>query len=288
MRTCYGLWCVALMVVLAFGCADSAERAVQNPDDVPAGSSREFALVMSENAELPLAKLSRLIGTTSDELTDVRMDTRHVAVMQSSSGSEQVLRAVGVPGSETVLEMVHAAEAHRFYVSIVSTADLAAIVGDLSEVPGSVQLEDDNFAVLDEKVLLELSGGFAIPQNMSSNEGIEKGLCFESIFSALGAGQVKWGFRNPSNSGYSIDDEDAPSRLQWAANGTEDVDAIYRTSWGCTRALKVPDSCVAYVPSANGSISCCCNGILYLIGTRFRCQWINPSQDAYFADCPLR
>lgn len=69
--------------------------------------------------------------------------------------------------------------------------------------------------------------------------------------------------------------------LNWPVQGDFAIDAIYRQSWGCTQALKVPNNCTAIV-STTASISYCCSFPSAPTPT-----WINPTADMYFPDCPL-
>jgi hypothetical protein len=111
------------------------------------------------------------------------------------------------------------------------------------------------------------------------------GVC---IRTPLGPGKVKWGMANPRAAGYSVAPESRPA-LIWAVAPEQSIDAVYRSSWGCGSAFKVPDHCTATV-GANGSLSCCCNAAASLVfGT---CRWVNTMDNSvdgrYFADCPLR
>jgi hypothetical protein len=107
------------------------------------------------------------------------------------------------------------------------------------------------------------------------------GACIRTPF---GPGWVNWGMANPSGSGFSVKPESSWS-LIWATAPSQNCDGVYRRSWGCNSALKVPDSCTANVAS-NGSVSCCCNAALAALG--YVCQWVNPSSPAIgWPACPL-
>lgn len=126
-----------------------------------------------------------------------------------------------------------------------------------------------------------LPGEGSIPVQVTT-EAPSGSLC---IAVPLSSGRVSWRMSSPESHGYSIDDEAEPSALRWPSGSTEPVDAVYRTSWGCRRALKIPDSCAASIGSGD-TYECCCNGLLSLLG--YNCTLIDPSQDPYFSDCPLQ
>lgn len=108
------------------------------------------------------------------------------------------------------------------------------------------------------------------------------GLCLRV---AWGPGRVNWGMSNPSGVGFSIKPESSDSLVRASGSG-QDCDGIYRNSWGCGTAFKVPDSCTATVTSS-GSISCCCNAVAAALG--HTCQWVSPGSDdeSNWPRCPL-
>ena len=115
----------------------------------------------------------------------------------------------------------------------------------------------------------------------ASSQNLAAGLCIRTPF---GPGKVKWTWDSPAAYPwrYSIKPE-CCSNLRWASAPADDIDAIYRRSWGCGTALKVPNSCTL-TWNSNGSWSSCCNAAAWVAG--HRPQWVNPSQHG-FPYCPL-
>jgi hypothetical protein len=68
--------------------------------------------------------------------------------------------------------------------------------------------------------------------------------------------------------------------LFWAIHGELATDGIYRASWGCGTALKIPNNCTVVV-SSTASLSYCCQ-FPYFTPT-----WVNTYSDSYWPDCPL-
>jgi hypothetical protein len=107
------------------------------------------------------------------------------------------------------------------------------------------------------------------------------GIC---VRAAWGPGWVNWAMSNPSGSGFSVKPE-STWNLVWASAPGQNCDGIYRQSWGCGSALKVPDSCTADV-TTGGSVSCCCNAAMAALG--HVCQWVNPgASNIGWPNCPL-
>ncbi|MDR3106909.1 MAG: hypothetical protein LBU05_01730, partial [Bifidobacteriaceae bacterium] len=74
----------------------------------------------------------------------------------------------------------------------------------------------------------------------ASSSATVQGLC---IRVAWGPGKVKWEFSNPGNKSpnyFSVKPESSNS-LIWAQTPGQDIDGVYRGSWGSCTALKVPD-----------------------------------------------
>ncbi|HYO98493.1 MAG TPA: hypothetical protein VER33_28515 [Polyangiaceae bacterium] len=109
----------------------------------------------------------------------------------------------------------------------------------------------------------------------------QSSVCARSPF---GPGWVNWGMSNPWGAGFSVKPETSWSLIAATPPG-QACDGVYRRSWGCNVALKVPDSCTASV-SSTGSVSCCCNATAAALG--HVCKWVNPTaRDIGWPACPL-
>lgn len=140
-------------------------------------------------------------------------------------------------------------------------------------------------ALVDLELATEFASDEGVPEVVLLEDGdlIEPpGLCVRVPW---GPGKAKWQSSSPGNGGQSFSySRESDPTMEWATAPDDNIDAIYRTSWGCSKALKVPDSCTATV-STSASISTCCNAAMMALG--YSATWINPSTDAYFPDCPL-
>ncbi len=132
---------------------------------------------------------------------------------------------------------------------------------------------DKNYVIVDLAV-------FVANDRLATGEGASEDLC---VRVAWGPGKVKWDFSNPSGAGYSVKPESS-SNITAACCSSQDVDGVYRSSWGCCNALKIPDSCTVTFYS-NGSYSYCCNAAMMQLGHVV--QWINPCSLNDWPNCPL-
>lgn len=107
------------------------------------------------------------------------------------------------------------------------------------------------------------------------------GLC---LTYALPTGKVEFqGVTNPQAEGYSVKPETS-SALVWAQGPSIiGIDGLYRHSWHCGIALKVPDNIVATV---FGDSASCCKGYLAALAFK-KCTWIDPRTLSDWPDCPL-
>lgn len=156
----------------------------------------------------------------------------------------------------------------------------------------------DHYAVIDESQMrvteeaVELNGAepsvtsglgkAGKPESIHPNadaENLAAGLCIRTPF---GPGKVKWTWSTPWSSGYSVKPESSGSLVR-ASAPDDSIDAIYRRSWGCGTALKVPNSCTL-TWNSNGSWSSCCNAAAAALG--HVPQWVNPRNHG-FPNCPL-
>ncbi len=103
------------------------------------------------------------------------------------------------------------------------------------------------------------------------------------IRSPFGPGIVNWNIADPSGPGwkYSVKPENS-TPLIWAAAPSQAIDGVYRSSWGCGYALKVPDSCTLTIN--DGSASSCCNAAMAQLG--YVVEWVNPGSIGW-VNCPL-
>ena len=83
--------------------------------------------------------------------------------------------------------------------------------------------------------------------------------------------------------GYSFKPETGSTLAPVVLQFTPLVDGLYRTSWGCNKALKIPDNTVAEVGPVSAA---CCQGLIAWALDR-RCVFIDPSQLGDWPNCPL-
>lgn len=102
------------------------------------------------------------------------------------------------------------------------------------------------------------------------------GLC---IRKAWGPGRVEWKFDNPKGAGYSVKPETS-NDLVWASGRGQDIDGVYRSSWG-QRALKVPDSATVTF-SSSSRFSVCENAAMKALGHSV--EWVNPRDHGWPAN----
>lgn len=105
-----------------------------------------------------------------------------------------------------------------------------------------------------------------------------------------GNGKVVWNFPNPGQNGakYSVLPENGHA-LIWANPPEQEIDGIYRASWGSCTAFKVPDSATATFHNAE-FFEVCYNAAACLAGA---CpKWVNTcaqdSEEFSWPDEPLR
>jgi hypothetical protein len=104
---------------------------------------------------------------------------------------------------------------------------------------------------------------------------------YQCYSNPLPPGVVVWKVLDPVASGFSIKPETVSNALACPSPPKDAVDGVYRTSWGCGTALKIPDNCEATLWEHEGL--CCC-GDLMLLG--YMCAYIDPSDNAAYPDWP--
>ncbi len=90
---------------------------------------------------------------------------------------------------------------------------------------------------------------------------------------------------DPRRSGYSVKLESVDDgSLVWAQGlFMIGIDGLYRTSWGCGVALKVPNNAILTI---DGLMPSCCRGP-FALAADAHCAWISTLAEANWADCPL-
>ena len=177
-------------------------------------------------------------------------------------------------------------------VQIVKDIRLATVpVGSMASLNQYIDGSDaalidsgDGYAVVDE------SRWNNIPDDSVTEDFTENGLSVAAptlglcIRTPLGPGKVKYNGFSPWAVGkrYSYKPENSSS-LRRGSGSSDDVDAVYRYSWGCGTALKVPNSCTLTINNS-GSLSSCCNAAMAALGHTVK--WVNPSSHG-FPRCPL-
>ncbi|MBC7227647.1 MAG: hypothetical protein H5T61_10505 [Thermoflexales bacterium] len=153
-----------------------------------------------------------------------------------------------------------------------------------------VPLEELQKMIADEESekarLLGIKVRVAGPMGQQQPLGIS--LCIRPIW---GPGKVVWRFSNPGQNGakYSVLPENGYS-LIWAQPPEQNVDGIYRTSWGTCIAYKIPDSATATFYSAESGEVCYNAFACEVLG---HCpKWVNPcdnnSPEGSWPDYPLQ
>jgi len=111
------------------------------------------------------------------------------------------------------------------------------------------------------------------------------GICYAPLWRNYGL--VKWQFSNPGQNGakYSVKPEWSSS-LVWANPPEQQIDGIYRSSWGSCTAYKIPNAATATFYSAD-SWDVCYNWVACQVGGK--CPgWIDPCSLNDWPDDPLR
>lgn len=171
-------------------------------------------------------------------------------------------------------------------VATVPSGNISKLTNLLGINSNYFLLADIKFAIVNEDLIENSSNAPQQAFKSSNARAAVSGLCVRVPW---GPGVVKWSFSTPKTYGYSVAPESS-NKLIWARDSSQNVDAIYKKSWGCGTALKIPDSCTVTVVSSNGSFNTCCNGAMMLLGHTVR--WIKTMDSSvdgkYFPDCPLQ
>lgn len=193
-------------------------------------------------------------------------------ILAGKAGEEGILRVL-VNGNPIVEDI---------RIAAVSKEDIVEARNFFPLGMRSTIAQSENFLIVDESKIENLPSDTV---NKSYNEDgtatEQAGLC---IRVAWGPGKVNYSGFSPWAVGkrYSYKPESSYNLVR--GSGTSDnVDAVYRYSWGCGTAMKIPDSCTVTFYN-DGSYSICCNAAMMALGHKV--AWVNPTSHG-FPRCPL-
>lgn len=174
-----------------------------------------------------------------------------------------------------------------------SVEKLTKLIG--TDDPGLIVL-GDHYAVLDENKMREttqtVTGRVELPSKLGGKTGavllnqaeskideqvLALGVC---VRTPTKPGWVNWhGYTSASNPWASEGWAYKPESINWVVYRADDLvrdatDGLYRRSWGCGVAYKIPDSCTVDVSKGNGW-TYCCNAAAWIAG--YRVGFVNPS-----------
>jgi hypothetical protein len=167
-------------------------------------------------------------------------------------------------------------------VATVSKTDLELARGYFPFGSRSVIGQNTGYMIVDENKVENVSQD-TVTQIFSEDgkETFDEGLCIRTPF---GPGKVNYNGFSPWAVGKRYSYKPESSGTLSRGSGTSDnVDAVYRYSWGCGTALKVPDSCTLTINN-DGSLNTCCNAAMAALGHTVK--WVNPTSHG-FPRCPL-
>ncbi len=168
----------------------------------------------------------------------------------------------------------------RLRIATIEEGNVNAFEKMVGDTSNAIAFRSDHVALVNENQLFPSDNAILAISDLQGKVN-EKGVC---VRAAWGPGKVNWKFSNPKSSGYSVKPESS-SALRWAQTPSQDIDGVYRSSWGNCTALKVPDSCTVTYTSSS-SRSDCCNAAMLALGHKV--QWINPCSLSDWPDSPLR
>lgn len=165
--------------------------------------------------------------------------------------------------------------------------ELAELVAKYEKILRDQSLSADELAKLiaeDESEKVELLGIQITHSSTDSDIGgtTVLSLCYAPLWRP---GRVVWNFSNPGQYGakYSVKPEHT-TPLIWANPPQQDIDGIYRSSWGSCTAYKVPDGATATFNNSE-SWDICYNAAACALGV---CpEWVNPCGMGDWPDNPL-
>ena len=179
-------------------------------------------------------------------------------------------------------------------IATVERGNVAALQ-DIFGKDATYALWGNHFALVNEALLPATDKAIGGTLNLSVDIGDNSQLSANAVNDVCstrvpwGPGKVNWMFSNPRGSGYSVKPETS-NDLVWAQPPSQDIDGIYRGSWGNCTALKVPDNCTVYFYSDDTSSKYCCNAEMvrrgYIVKFVNTCSPSSP--EASWPDAPLR
>ncbi|NOK63604.1 MAG: hypothetical protein GFH27_549297n56 [Chloroflexi bacterium AL-W] len=152
--------------------------------------------------------------------------------------------------------------------------ELAELVTKYEEVFYEQSLSEDELVDLIAEEESEKAKVLGISVQLSTSTVIPQWfrLCIRPI---TGPGKVNWNFTDPGQAGakYSVLPENGGA-LVWASPPQQNIDAIYRTSWGNCNAYKIPNSAIATFSDADNAEICYNAFACSALG---HCpKWVNP------------
>lgn len=282
-----------LCVTISVGCShenDALDDVSKPPTITPIHKGTVLVEVghISPEIDVAMIEAERTVSVSFDirgEIASFLDGTRHMDLLVPS-GSMIALPPVSIGdafgessitvmiGDDTVVDEIKVAS-----IPEGGVRELKTLMAEQADV---IIYSEEHVAIVDDTTIMAGTKSFLpAPGEVATEPAsatIPLDLCIRVPW---GPGRVEWGFSSPSNAGYSVKPESA-FNLIWAQAPGQDIDGIYKHSWGCGTALKVPDNCTATVQS-NGSISCCCNA---LTSVKYVCSWVNPGSIG-FPTCPL-
>jgi hypothetical protein len=165
-----------------------------------------------------------------------------------------------------------------------SIGNLTRIIG--ADDPGLIVL-GDHYAVLDESKMREttqtVTGRVELPSKIDGKsvddtwnrvapkidqQRVTSGVCIRSPF---GPGWVNWHWSssNPwATNGWAYKPETLNVVYRADDLAGDAIDGLYKISWGCGTAFKVPDSCTVDMYQGDSTIYYCCNAAAWAAGHR--------------------
>ncbi len=286
---------VCLLIVLLVWVPATQGQTIA-PGEVRATFLRFSSLVIEEgysSTSQPLATINGCDTFTLKIVSGSARFTNKAASITLKTCNTLYLPVVfpGPLGDEGYIEIAsqRISRSELLRVATVERGNVAALHKMLEQDVASV-LWGDHFVLVNESTLPTTdkatlcTSDLNVDADSQSGANAVNGVC---IRTPLGPGKVYWRFSNPKGSGYSVKPETS-NNLIWAQTLSQNIDGIYRNSWGNCNALKVPDSCT--VDFYSSSYSSCCNAAMLLLGHKVR--WVDTcsssSPEASWPDAPLR
>lgn len=304
--------CVALISSTAFGqFVDDSTKAVRKAERAP------VSIVLEEGTATSKILLATRAGADTKTFHETPITEKQIEMSQDSLGEGDsditfsIINGGGTFGKSGMPILTVTPEKHGIYIpeivagkagdegtlrvlvngqpivddiriAVVSKEDITLARNYFPVGSRSTIAQNDTFLIVDESKIENLPTETVTRSfNEDGTPAERAGLC---IRVAWGPGKVKYNGFSPWAVGkrYSYKPESSSSLVR--GSGSEDnVDAVYRYSWGCGTALKVPDSCTLTIYN-DGSLGTCCNAAMAALGHTVK--WVNPVSHG-FPRCPL-